>query len=215
MAELTINGQRGVALGASTALQGTMMRRPASALALLASAGLVLATPVAAHAGKPTVPTEHYSFTDSFDEPDFCGIAVHFEVEGGGVSKVLPVKGSDGQAFFGFDNYEFTEVISTKAGSISTHGNGSFHEQKATHISGDIWEFQFIDAGTFRVYDSDGNLLLRSTGVFKASEQFDTFGDSQPGAEPVDDGATFQVLASHGLSFTDEDFCAAVLPELT
>ena len=191
------------------------MSRAARALALLASAGLVLATPVAAQAGQPFDKSAPYSGTDSFDENDFCGIKVHFEVEFSGVSKVLPVKGSGGQAFFGFDNYEFREVISTKDGSISTHGNGSFHEQKATHISGDIWEFQFIDAGTFRVYDADGNLLLRSTGVFKASEQFDTFGDSQPGGEPVDDGATFEVLAAHGQSFSDEEFCAAVLPELT
>ena len=65
------------------------------------------------------------------------------------------------------------------------------------------------------MYDSDGNLLLRDTGVFKASEQFDTFGDSQPGGEPVDDGATFEVIADHGQAFTDDEFRAAVLPELT
>jgi hypothetical protein len=189
------------------------MTRAARVLALLAAAGLVLATPVSAHAGKPYEKASHYSGTDSFDEEDFCGIEVHIEVEFSGVSHVLPVKGSDGQAYFGFDNYEFREVISTEDGSISTHGNGAFHEQKATHISGDVWEFQFIDAGTFRVYDSSGALLLRSTGVFKASEQFDTFGDSQPGGEPVPD--TFEVVASHGQSFTDEEFCAAVLPELT
>jgi hypothetical protein len=183
-----------------------------AARVLLVAAGLVLATPVAAHAGQPYEKASHYAGTDSFDE-EVCGIEVQIDVEFSGVSHVLPVKGSDGQAYFGFDNYEFREVISTEDGSISTHGNGAFHEQKATHISGDVWEFQFIDAGTFRVYDSSGALLLRSAGVFKASEQFDTFGDSQPGGEPVPD--TFEVVASHGPSFTDEEFCAAVLPELT
>ena len=189
------------------------MTPAARALALIASAALVLATPVAAHAGKPTFPSERYAGTDSFNESDFCGIPVHFEVAFSGVSHVLPVKGSAGQAFFGFDNYEFTEIISTEDGWIRTHGNGSFHEQKATHIAGNIWEFQSIDAGTFRVYDSDGNLLLRANGVFKASEQFDTLGDSQPGGVPVP--GTFEVLADHGPSFTDDEFCAAVLPELT
>lgn len=192
------------------------MTRAARLLALLAAAGLVLATPVAAHAGKPYEKTGHYAGTDSFDEEDFCdveGLVVHFEVEFSGSAHILPVKGSDDQAYFGFDNYEFREVISTEDGSISTHGNGIFHEQKATHIGGNIWEFQFMDAGTFRVYDSDGNLLLRATGVFKASEQFDVLGDSQPGGFPVPD--TFEPIASHGLSFTDEEFCAAVLPELT
>ena len=189
------------------------MTRTARALALLAAAALVVATPVAAQAGKPYEKTSHYEGTDSFDEEDFCGIEVHIEVEFSGVSHVLPVKGSDGQAFFGFDNYEFREVISTEDGSISTHGNAVFHEQKATHIGGNIWEFQFMDAGTFRVYDSDGNLLLKATGVFKASEQFDVLGDSEPGGEPVP--GTFELIANHGLSFGDEEFCAAVLPELT
>jgi hypothetical protein len=189
------------------------MIRAARALALVAAAGLVLATPATAHAGKPYFPTEHYAGTDSFDEEDFCGIEVHFEVEFSGVSHVLPVKDSDGQAFFGFDNYEFREVISTADGSISTHANAIFHEQKGTHIGGNIWEFQFMDAGTFRVYDSDGNLLLRATGVFKASEQFDVLGDSQPGGVPVP--GTFELIANHGQSFDDEEFCAAVLPELT
>ena len=195
------------------------MTRTARALALLAAAALVVATPVAAQAGKPYEKTFHYDGTDSFDEEDFCGIEAHFEVEFSGATKILPVKGSDSQAYFGFDNYEFREVISTEDGSISTHGNGSFHEQKATHVSGDIWEFQFIDAGTFRVYDSDGNLLLRAAGVFKASEQFDTRGDAQPGGDPLTtpDGEhyTFEVLAEHGPGFTEEEFCAAVLPELT
>ena len=191
------------------------MTRAARALALLAAAGLVLVTPATAHAGKPYFPSERYEGTDSFDEEDFCGIEVHFEVEFSGVAHVLPVKGSEGQAFLGFDNFEVTEIISTEDGWIRTERNGAFHEQRATHISGDIWEFQFIDAGTFRVYDSDGNLLLRANGVFKASEQWDTLGDSQPGAEPVDDGATFEVVADNGPTFTDEEFCAAVLPELT
>ena len=189
------------------------MTHAARALALLAAAGLVLATPVAAHAGKPYETATHYAGTDSFDEKDFCGIEVHFEVEFSGVSHVLPVKGSAGQAFLGFDNFEVTEIISTEDGFIRTERNAAFHEQKATHVSGDIWEFQFIDAGTFRVYDSEGNLLLRANGVFKASEQWDTLGDSQPGAVPVPD--TFEVIANNGPSFTDEEFCAAVLPELT
>jgi len=190
------------------------MTRSARALALLGSAALVLAMPVAAHAGKPVEKSAPYSGTDSFDEPDFCGIAVHFEVEFSGVSKVLPVKDSDGQAFLGFDNYEVSEIISTEHGWIRTYGNGAFHEQHATQVEGNVWEFAFIDAGTFRVYDADGTLLLRATGVFKASEQFDTLGDFQPGAVPVEP-STFQVLADNGQKISDSDFCDTVLPELT
>ena len=198
------------------------MTRAAQALALLAAAGLVLATPVAAHAGKPYEKATTYAGSDSDDEEDFCGVeglTVQIAVEFRGVSQVHPVKGSGGQAFFGFNNYEFREVISTEDGSVSTYGNGIFHEQTATHIEGNIWEFQFMDAGTFRVYDSDGNLLLRATGVFKASEQFDLGGDLVPGGEPLTtpDGEhyTFELLANHGQAIDDDEFCAAVLPELT
>ena len=188
------------------------MTRTARALALLASAALVLTTPATAHAGKP-YEMDRYSFPYSFTNDDFCGITVDVEGEASGVFFVLPVKGSDGQAFFGHDNYEFSEVVSTEDGWIRVEGNGVFREQKATHISGTIWEFQWLDAGTFRVYDSEGNLLVRANGVFKASEQFDTLGDSQPGGEPVE--GTFEVLAEHGQTFPGSEFCATVLPELT
>lgn len=189
-----------------------LMHRSLRVLVLVMSIGvLVLGSSTAANAVKP-FEKGHYEGSDSFTEPDFCGIEVQFDVTFSGVFHTHPVPHSD-QAFFGFDNYRFTEIISTAEGSIRTEGNGVFREQHATHISGDIWEFEFLDAGTFRVYDSDGNLLLRANGVFKASEQFDTLGDFQPGGIPVPD--TFQVLHEAGQSFNDEEFCAAVLPELT
>ena len=187
------------------------MHRTSSALAAIGAVALTLMAPTAANAGKP-FEKGHYEFTDSFDDT-LCGIAVHFEVSASGMFVTHPVKGSDGQAFFGHDNYEFTEVISTDAGFITTSANGNLNEQTATHIEGTIWEFTSLDAGTFRVYDASGDLLLRANGVIKVSEQFDTLGDSQPGGVPVP--GTFEVLAEHGQSFSEDEFCAAVLPELT
>ena len=187
------------------------MHRTSSALAAIGAVALTLMAPTAANAGKP-FEKGHYEFTDSFDDT-VCGVAVHIEFSASGSFVTHPVKGSDGQAFFGHDNYEFTEVISTDAGFVTTHGNGNFNEQKATHIEGNIWEFESLDAGTFRVFDASGDLLLRATGVFKVSEQFDTLGDSQPGAEPIP--GTFEVLFERGQTLSEDEFCAAVLPELT
>ena len=187
------------------------MHRTSSALAAIGAVALTLMAPTAANAGKP-FEHEKYEFTDSFDDT-LCGIAVHFEVSGSGMFVTHPVKDSDGQAFFGHDNYEFTEVISTDAGFITTSGNGNFREQKATHIEGTIWEFEALDAGTFRVYDASGDLLAKANGVVKMRQQFDTLGDSQPGGVPVPD--TFEVLVEHGQVLSEDEFCAAVLPELT
>ena len=187
------------------------MHRTSSALAALGAVALTLMAPSAAMAGQP-FDKGHVEFTDSFDDT-LCGIAVHFEVSSSAKFVNHPVKGSDGQAFLNHNNYEFTEVISTDAGFVTTHGNGNFLEQKATHIAGDVWEFESLDAGTFRVYDASGDLLARANGVVKAREQFDTLGDSQPGGEPVP--GTFELLVEHGQTLSDDEFCAAVLPELT
>jgi hypothetical protein len=188
------------------------MHRTARTLALLATASLVLAVALPAHAGGKPVSREKYSDAFTFTETDLCGIEAQFDVTVSGTFKVMPVQGSD-EAFLGYDSYRFTEIISTDAGWIRTEARGHFHEQTATQVDGDFWEFTFVDAGQFSVYDASGERLLRANGVFKATEQFDTLGDGQPGGVPVE--GTFEVLHEAGRTITDEQFCAAVLEELT
>jgi hypothetical protein len=171
----------------------------------------VMGPPSAAQAGKAVI---HTPFADSgsFVEPDFCGIAAQVDFTEIGTTVVRPVKGSGGQAYFGHTNFELTEVISTANGSITIVTRKVFHEQRATHVEGDVWQFEWIDAGTFSVYDASGRLLLRASGVFKATQQFDTLGDGAPGGQPV--LGTFDVLSERGRT-VDDRFCEAVLPELT
>ena len=186
-----------------------LLGRAAAAIGVMLA---VIGMPTAAEAGKPFVHTP-FSDSGSVGEPDFCGIAVQIEWTESGTTVVRPVKGSDGQAYFGHTNFEFTEVISTSTGSITAVTRKVFHEQRATHVQGDVWQFEWLDVGTFSVYDSSGNLLLRASGVFKATQQFDTLGDGAPGGQPVAD--TFEVLSEHGRTFDDATFCDAVLPHLT
>lgn len=187
------------------------MVRRVLALAVVVALGSVLAMASPASAAKP-VERGHYSGTDAFDE-EICGLDTHLETAFRGHFITRPAKGSD-QAFLAFNNYEFREVI-TLAGNptgpyVTTHGNGVFVEQHATHLYGNVYEFEAIDAGSFTLRDSTGKLLIRDRGVVKLTAVFDTLGDNMPGGVLISEDAVF-----HG-KFSEEDaFCAAFVGALT
>jgi hypothetical protein len=159
-------------------------------------------------------PLEHYS--DSFGDDDTeCGLDLHFEVTTSGRYSVQPAPRSD-EAFLAHDVYSFSETI-TLAGVedtpyVTTAVRGSFRETQATLLDPEapnIYEFTGLDAGTFRLYDSAGTLLVSSSGVFKFVNVQDTRGDKSPGSDFVRDvSAVF-----HGME--SGDFCEALEAELT
>jgi hypothetical protein len=179
---------------------------------------IVGAALVALNASAPAAASQpffHGKFSESgsFEEPDFCGVAAHVEWSESGTTVIRPVRNSDGQAFYGHTNFVYTEVISTTAGSVTLRIRQVFEEQRATHVQGDIWQFQSLFAGTVTVYDAAGDLLLRGSGVFKGTQEFDTLGDGQPGGQPVP--GTVEVILERGRGFDDATFCEAVLPHVT
>lgn len=178
-------------------------------LPIIAIVGLV--TPTVAQAAPPYEHTR-YSGTDSFTDT-ICGLDVTIDVEFRGVLVVRTVKGSGGQAFLAHNNYETVETITNPAtgDQVVITANGVFHEQRATHVSGNLWAFDFVDAGTFTVTDLDGNRLLRDRGVVKIRQVIDTLGDSQPGGELI----TEEVLAVHGPHSDESTFCDVFLGQLT
>lgn len=182
--------------------------RARSVAVALASLALVAAGGTAAQA-KP-FSMGKFSGTDSFTDV-VCGLEVQFDVEFSGHDIVRPVHGSD-QAFLGHTSYDFREVITNpETGAfVTTHGHGVFHERHATQVEGDIYFFEAHDAGSFTVFDSDGNRIARANGVVRLTALFDTLGDFQPGGEFIEETEEFR-----GQVLDDEAFCAAVLPELT
>ena len=170
-----------------------------------------LFTPTVAQAAPP-YDHMHYSGTDSFTDT-LCGLAITGTVEFSGVTTVRTVKGSDGQAFLAHNNYETVETITYAAtgNKIVFTANGVFHEQRASHVSGTVWSFDFLDAGTFTITDLDGNRLLRDRGVIKIRQLFDTLGDSQPGGILISE----ELLALHGPHADESTFCNVVLDQLT
>jgi len=174
----------------------------------------ILVTALIPGVAQAAPPYEHvkYSGTDSFTTTD-CGLDVSVDVAFNGVLHIRTVKDSDGQAFLAHNNYDTTETITNPANGqqLIIRANGVFHEQRATHIEGDIWAFEFLDAGTFTLSDLDGNVLLRDRGVVKVRQVFDTLGDSQPGGEILSE----ELLSIAGPHATEDTFCQTYLAQLT
>ena len=190
-----------------------MTRRSTSVLAVVAMLlGFGLATPAQAAA-----PFDHGTFAGevSFDFED-CGLALHSEVTFRGVSTLHIVRGSGGTAFLAHDTFKIEEVITlddddpATTESVTVRHQGNFREQHATHVTGNIWRFEAIDAGIFFLYGSDGRLLARSAGVVDLSIEFDTLGDQQPGGIPLFET---ELVVEHGPKF--DNFCELVVAYLT
>ena len=149
---------------------------------LLLVAAAVTANPSSAK----VIDQGHYSdepFTFGYNCGDFL-----VEVEGttSGVGALRVGKGKTATAFFGRDNYSFTEVHTNAdtGESITVVGNGNFVEIKATRMPEEgpnVFKFTAIDAIHTWIYDSDGNLIARERGSIMSSILFDTQGDNVPG----------------------------------
>ena len=183
-------------------------RRRFQRVLLTAVAGALLILPLAAGpVGATIVVREHYSDDYSFSFDD-CGFWVDVAGHAEGIALIRAGKGGQESAFFLHDNYAFRETSTRRDTGefFVASGNGLFHETKATHISGTIYEFTSINAGQpFVVRDSHGDLVLRDRGVIRQVLQFDTLGDDVPGGAFVKD-VSFSVHGPHpGLVF---DACA-------
>ena len=184
------------------------------------SAALGMATLMAcsmtgtAQAAPPVEPVDHYSGTDSYDEA-ICGLPLHVEVTFSGMSFIRPAPGSD-EAFLLHNRYVVSETITLASDpdgpSVTTEIRGTFVETRATLLdpaNPNIYQFSTVDAGTFRLYSATGEVLVRSSGVFKSTNIQDTLGDKLPGSELIEEvSADFRGNESG-------DFCEAIEAELT
>ncbi len=167
-----------------------------------------------AQAGAPVDPVDHYSGTDGFDITE-CGLLLHIEVTFSGRYSVQPAPGSD-EAFLAHNNYSVSETI-TLAGVkdspyVVTDIKGNIRETRATLLDPakpTIYQFTGLEAGTFRLYDASGTLLVRSNGVFKFVNIQDTRGDKTPGSDLIREVSG----VFHGNE--SGDFCEAIVATLT
>jgi hypothetical protein len=176
---------------------------------------MILATPCSASAVAP-IDGSHYSGTDS-GSGEVCGLPLNFESSFSGVTSVRPAPGS-GQAFLAHDTYQYTDIITLDDDDPSTmefvrlEAKGNFREQRALLLNPEepnVYGISAVDAGIFRIYGTDGSLLLQSPGNVKIHQTFDTEGDGAPGGIVLD-----ETVVSHGAPVTG-DLCEVLVAELT
>jgi hypothetical protein len=182
--------------------------------------GLLLAVAVTAVAVLPAAQAAIFDrdrFVDvpySFEE-EICGIEVQIEGTVSGTSTLRTGKGKLATAFFEHTNFAYSETWTAANGRfVTVTGNANFNEVKAVPLGGNLFRFTAIEAGQpFRLYDSQGNLLLRDRGGIRFSTIFDTLGDATPGGVVVEELEP-SVRGPHP-GFFDETLCPVLVPLLT
>ena len=181
-----------------------------------ALATLVALFAMALPAQATVIDQAHY-FSPYSDDFEVCGFSVHVEGLATGNAHARVGKGDLMTAFFGLDNYEYSETwTNTATGrSFTIWGNAVIHDVKATHVSGSIFQFTTIESGRpFNLVDASGRTLLRDRGSIRTTYLFDTEGDETPGGIFLD-VITERVSGPHPAFFlTEDEFCGAVAPLL-
>ena len=123
--------------------------------------------------------SEPYSFTH-----DECGFDVEVKGISSGVFRLRAGKGKTATAFYGHDNYSFVETqTNPETGAFVTiTANAVFNEIKARRVTGNVFEFAAVEAGQFRLYDSNGRLVARDRGSVHHHILFDTEATTCPAA---------------------------------
>ena len=149
---------------------------------------------------------EHYSGTDSFSFDD-CGFTLDGESTFYGQAHLRVDKG--GEAFLDKNNFWFRDVLTNPDTGkwFVVRGHSLFHEIKATHVSGNIYEFVAVEAGQpFVIEDAARNVIIRDRGVIRHTALWDTLGDGKPGAEFIEE--THTVVHGPHPGFADDfPFC--------
>lgn len=159
-------------------------------------ARLVVAIGVAALALATIVPVTFgtVGFRDRFhDEFSFshedCGWTVNVDVEINGDFFVRIGKGEFETAFFGHNNFDWTEthVRESDGATIVLSANLMFVETKAVHLEDNLYQFTAVTAGQFIVIrDASGTIIGRDRGMIVEDVIFDTLGDDTPGGEYIE-----------------------------
>lgn len=160
------------------------------------------------------VDVPYASGVPDFPDPTICGITVHIEGTFSSKGHLRTGKGRFDEAFFGYDNYSSTETWTANGRSVTVTANGSFREVKAVPLGGNLFEFISVEAGQpFRLFDADGNLVLRDRGAIRFDAVFDVLGDGVPSATLVEEFEP-RVSGPHP-GFDDETLCPVLVPLLT
>ena len=140
--------------------------------ALLAGALTTPATATIIERGK-------YSGTDDWVDTE-CGYPVDVHAEFSGMFSTRVGNKTDSTAFFGADNYTWTETHTDPATGewYTISANGMWREIKATRLYDNVFAFDQVEAGQpFVITSSAGKVVLRDRGSLIWHYAIDTLGD--------------------------------------
>ena len=154
-----------------------------------------------------------FEFSETVPDP-FCGLNLVRATTATGSFRIRLDKASDGQAFLQRLNLDTRDVFTNTANgkTMTFEGHSLINEVRATHVSGNVYEFTTVEAGQpFVVRDGAGNVVLRDRGVLRHRVLFDTQGDGMPGGVTLDDQIVAISGPHPGFDQTEEQFCAMVV----
>jgi len=187
-----------------------MPRRHTRTLGAFAAAAAAVITLGAPPAGATVVESGRYTSEPYSFSHDDCGFPVDVEGTSSGHFRTRAGKGKADTAFFALDNYSFTETqTNPETGEFLTiEANAVFNEIRAKRVEGTIFEFWAVEAGQFRMYDSDGRLVARDRGSVLFHILFDTEGDDVPGGIFIEEFPPTVRGPHPGF----DDFCGLITP---
>lgn len=173
---------------------------------------MTVAVMAAAAPAQATVFDQGYFTFEESNTEDLCGLEVRHDFAINGHFRTRTGKRDLDQAFFGKLSAHITDTFTNLATEafFTVEARLTEMDLKATPLGGDLFEFEFREAGMGVVRDMDGDVVLRDRGVIWMRQVFDTLGDSQPGGNILDE-SVIRVSGPHpGFEQDDETFCAAV-----
>src|SRR5919197_1329913 len=190
-------------------MKGTFRLR-ALLLAVAVAALLVVPAAQGAIFERSRLVDKPYSFQDVI-----CGTEVQIEGTLTEAERIRTGTGKLATAFLDHFTANFSETWTAANGrSVTVTGRFTFNDVKVVPLGDNVFRFTAVQAGQpFRLYDSQGNLLLRDRGVIRFSIIFDTLGDTTPGGVVIEELEP-SVRGPHP-GFDDETLCPVLVPLLT
>jgi hypothetical protein len=143
-----------------------------------------------------------------------CGIEIQVEGTASGHINLRAGKGDRATAFFEHDVIAYRETwTAANRQFVTVTGKASFNDVKAVPLGDNLFRFTLVEAGQpFRLYDAQGDLLIRDRGAIRFSIVFDTLGDDTPGGIVVE-ALEPSVRGPHP-GFDDATLCPVLVPQL-
>jgi hypothetical protein len=180
---------------------------------------LVALLAMALPAQAAVIEREHYTFSES-SEFEECGFSIRSDFTASGHFRTRVGKHDLDTAFFGLDNYEYSDRWTNTANgrSLTIWGNAVIRDVKATHVEGSIFQFTTVESGRpFNLVDASGRVVMRDRGAIRETYTFDTDPVNSPGPGGIFlETLSLRVSGPHpGFDLSDDEFCAVITPLLS